>query len=87
MNTRTLTAVFDDNASAERASRELAMKVAGVRGAIHSANDGRAGIHQLGIPEEGDGKSRDGKEPEAAERPLSVWRAEQVSRRIGCSTE
>ncbi len=50
MATRTLTAVFDDLASAERASRELATKVTGLRGTIGSAGTGLAGMNDLGIP-------------------------------------
>jgi uncharacterized protein (TIGR02271 family) len=46
---RTITAVFDDMASAERAAHELAMRVGGVRGRIHDSRQPDLG--DLALPQ------------------------------------
>lgn len=51
MNNRTLTAVFDDMASAESAAQTLATRVAGVRGNLYSSQD-NGDFSALGLPQE-----------------------------------
>jgi len=82
MTTRTLTAVFDDTASAERASRELAMKVAGVRGTIYSSSSDLSGMNDLGIP-----PSDRGSLDEALHRGSVVLSAEVPENEFGTAAD
>ena len=49
MNSRTITAVFDSTEKAEAASRDLAVRVGGVRAALYTSRSDAADLQRLGI--------------------------------------
>jgi uncharacterized protein (TIGR02271 family) len=49
MSNRTITAVFDSTAEAERAARDLAVKIGGVRAGLYSSNSDVTELNRLGV--------------------------------------
>jgi uncharacterized protein (TIGR02271 family) len=49
MSNRTITAVFDATAEAERAARELAVKIGGVRAGLYSSKSDVTEVNRLGV--------------------------------------